>query len=95
MLLEEEGEIVDVRVCHANGGFYMAPECESMLRISVDTNGFEDSMSADAAGTTACLFALSHLSFQIENESIARHYHQLRDFALEHSEANVILGAID
>ena len=52
-------------------------------------------MSADAAGITACLFALSHLSFQIQHESIAGHFHQLRDFALEHAEGSVILAAID
>jgi hypothetical protein len=52
-------------------------------------------MSADAAGITACLFALSHLSFQTKNEKIAEHYHLLRDFALEHAEASIILAAID
>lgn len=79
----------------SNGGFYMAPEREGTFNIRVDTNGFEDQMSADAAGITACLFALSHLSFQIQHDSIARHFHQLRDFALEHAEASVILAAID
>jgi hypothetical protein len=52
-------------------------------------------MSADAAGITACLFALSHLSFQIAHESIAEHYHQLRDFASDHAEASTTLSAID
>jgi hypothetical protein len=52
-------------------------------------------MSADAAGITACLFALSHLSFQIQHESIASHFHTLRDFALDHAEASAILAAID
>jgi hypothetical protein len=79
----------------SNGGFHMAPEHESTFNICVDTNGFEGQMSADAADITACLIALSHLSFQIEHESIANHFHQLRDFALEHAEASVILAAID
>jgi Antirestriction protein len=79
----------------SNGGFYMAPEGETTFHVSVDGNGFEGAMSADAAGITACLFALSHLSFQIRNDSIANHYHQLRDFALEHAEAGAILAAID
>jgi hypothetical protein len=79
----------------SNGGFYMAPEHESTFNICVDSNGFEGQMSADAAGITACLFALSHLSFQIQHESIAFHFHQLRDFALEHAEASTILAAID
>jgi hypothetical protein len=79
----------------SNGGFYMAPEHDQPFNIGVDTNGFQGTMSADAAGITACLFALSHLSFQIENDSIAEHFHQLRDFALTHAEASAILGAID
>jgi hypothetical protein len=79
----------------SNGGFYMAPECESTFSIFVDGNGFEGTLSADATGIVACLFALSHLSFQIPDESIAQHYHQLRDFALEHAEARAILSAID
>jgi hypothetical protein len=79
----------------SNGGFYMAPAHDTHFNVCVDTNGFEGPMSADAAGITACLFALSHLSFQIEHESIAEHYHRLRDFALDHAEASVILAAID
>jgi hypothetical protein len=38
---------------------------------------------------------LSHLSFQIQHESIATHFHKLRDFALDHAEASVIMAAID
>jgi hypothetical protein len=52
-------------------------------------------MSADAAGITACLFALSHLSFRIRSDSLARHYYELRDFALEHAEASAIIAATD
>jgi hypothetical protein len=79
----------------SNGGFYMAPTHEAPFNVRVDTNGFEGPMSADAAGITACLFALSHLSFQIQHESIATHFHKLRDFALDHAEASVIMAAID
>jgi len=79
----------------SNGGFYMALECETAFQVCVDTNGFEGTMSADAAGITACLFALSHLSFQVQNQSIADHFHLLRDFALGHAEAGAILAAID
>jgi hypothetical protein len=79
----------------SNGGFYMAPTHDAPFSICVDTNGYEGQMSADAAGITACLFALSHLSFQIQHETIASHFHLLRDFALEHAEASAILGAID
>jgi hypothetical protein len=78
----------------SNGGFYMAPQL-GPLDIQVDGNGYAGRMSADAAGITACLFAFSHLSFQIQNDVISRHYYELRDFALEHAEATAIFGAID
>src|SRR5882757_1623491 len=67
----------------SNGGFYMAPQLDP-LYVQVDGNGFAGQMSADAAGITACLFALSHLSFQIQNDVLGWHYYELRDFALEH-----------
>src|SRR6202049_1467580 len=79
----------------SNGGVSVAPGGGPPVNVGGDTNGFEGQMSADAAGITACLFALSHLSFQIQHESIAEHYHQLRDFALDHAEASPTLPAID
>jgi len=78
-----------------NGGFYMAPQGRARLVIRVEGNGFDGEMSADAAGITACLFAFSHLSFQVPNESIIEHYHRLREFALDHREAGRIFAAID
>jgi hypothetical protein len=79
----------------SNGGFYMAPSVPGPFNLCVETNGFEGSLSADAAGITACLFALSHLSFRVHDECIATHFHHLRDFALDHAEASAILAAID
>lgn len=79
----------------SNGGFYMAPQGADRLAIHVDGNGYDGEMSSDAAGITACLFALSHLSFQVENVQIAEQYHLLRDFAAGHPEARAIIAAID
>ena len=79
----------------SNGGFYMAPSTE-LVKFSVHSNGFEGTMSADAAGITVCLFTYSYLSFQQpENDVFSRHFHQLRDFALNHAEASLIFAAID
>jgi hypothetical protein len=79
----------------SNGGFYMAPELET-ARLVIASNRFEDQMSGDAAGITVCLFAFSHLSFEHrEVEAFARHFHRLRDFAVEHGERQKIFGAID
>jgi len=79
----------------SNGGFYMAPESKNMFNICVEGNGFEGEMSADAAGITACLFAFSHLSFHIDDDTIATHYYWLRDFAMDHPEVRAILAATD
>jgi hypothetical protein len=79
----------------SNGGFYMRPESERRFPMMVDGNNFEGEMSADAAGITACLFALSHLSLQTQEDAIATHFHLLRDFAIAHPEAQDILAAID
>jgi hypothetical protein len=79
----------------SNQGFYMAPQATNRFPISVDGNGFQGELSSDAAGITACLYAMSHLSFRIRSSSIAAHFHWLRDFALQHPEASSILAAID
>ncbi|MCX7084927.1 MAG: antirestriction protein [Methylococcales bacterium] len=81
----------------SNGGFYMCPSCEDLFSVS-SMNGFEDQMSNDAFGITACLYAYNHLSFcRIDGfeEVCAEHYYDLRDFMLEHPEAGLILRAID
>jgi hypothetical protein len=79
-----------------NGGFYMAPDFDEPFKVCCE-NGFEGSLSADALGTAACLYAYSHLSFGQGQfaETCSRHYHLLRDYMLEHPEAKAILGAID
>jgi hypothetical protein len=79
----------------SNGGFYMAPASEP-VRFDVHSNGFAETVSADAAGIIVCLFAFSHLSFQRpEQDVFSRHFHKLREFALSHAEAKLILAAID
>ena len=79
----------------SNGGFYMAPNSDP-VKFSVHTNGFEGSLSADAAGITVCLFTFSHLSFQQPAEDVfSRHFYALREFALDHKEAGSIFAAID
>jgi hypothetical protein len=79
----------------SNGGFYMAPEGRS-FRFSVETNGYDGLMFADAAGITVCLFAYSHLSFRDGRDNLyAKHFHWLREFAIDHSESRDIFAAID
>jgi hypothetical protein len=79
----------------SNGGAFMAPAAQALL-IEVDGNGYQGSMSAEAAGITATLFALSSLSFRYSDaELLAERFHQLRAFALDHPEAGAIFSAID
>lgn len=77
----------------SNGGFFMSPQCKA-LQLKVQ-NGFEGTLSAEAAGITFCLFAFSHLSFRFPEPVFIQHFHDLRALAFEHSEAGAILAAID
>ncbi len=79
----------------SNGGYYMAPNTEAPMHLSVSGNWFEGEMSADAAGIVVTLFALSALSIETYIERIGDLFHLLRDYAADHPEARLILAAID
>ena len=75
----------------------MAPIGDKPFHVNCE-NGFEGDLSADALGITACLYAYSSLSFSGMlgfADMCAQQYHRLREYALEHSEAEEIMGAID
>ena len=80
----------------SNGGFYMAPRSTTVFDVSSE-NGFEGTLSADALGIAACLYAFSTLSFGEDDfaQICGRHYHLLREYMFEHAEAKSILAAID
>lgn len=80
----------------SNDGFYMAPNLDETFKI-VAENGYEGSLSADAFGITACLYAYCNLSFNDGSfgENCTLHYHWLFDYAMQHPEANVIRAVID
>jgi hypothetical protein len=80
-----------------NGGFYMAPDGETVYQVSCD-NYFAGALSADALGITACLYAYSHCSFSRDEtfgKLCALHYRWLREHMYTHPEVAAILGAID
>lgn len=79
----------------SNGGFYMAPVLDRKLPMAWDGNGYSGTMSDDAAGITAMLFALNHLAFEHQSEAMSDLYYQLRDFAIDHPESDEIMSAID
>jgi len=80
----------------SNGGCYLAPATSRGYRVTVEGNGFNGKFDADCVGIVATLFALSHLSMRFPDvERLARRFYQLRDFACEHPDGNLILAAID
>ena len=81
----------------SNGGFYMYPASDTAFRVATD-NYFQGTLSPEAFGITACLYAFSHLSFS-DNPALAElcgeQFHLLREYALVHPEAGAIMAAID
>ena len=80
----------------SNGGFFMAPRPDCAFQVAAD-NGFSGTMSAEALGMTASLYAYSNLSFGegAFGEKCAEHYHRLYEYMLTHAEAAAIRAAID
>lgn len=79
----------------SNGGCYFAP-CGLQFHIEQPTNGFDGTVSGDAAGIIVTLYAMSELAFQYKVEEIfATRFYQLRDFAGTHAERALIFHAID
>lgn len=79
----------------SNGGFYLAPCDNKRFKVEVLGNYFSGEMSADAAGIVASLFAQCDLANRYSDDNLIDQYHWLRDFAIEHAEANLIMSAID
>jgi Antirestriction protein len=75
----------------------MAPGADRVFEV-VAPNGFVGRLSSDALGIAACLYAFSHGSFGEAGdlaESCAVHYHQLREYALQHPAAGSLMAVID
>ena len=80
----------------SNGGCYLALRSQTPLDLDINSNGFQGTVSADAAGIIVTLFTLCELAFRHENEEIfSTRFHQLRDFATTHAEHALIFQAID
>ncbi|BES73858.1 antirestriction protein (plasmid) [Marinobacter nanhaiticus D15-8W] len=79
----------------SNGGFYMAPATDQAFRLVVPGNGFDGSMSADAAGVVASLVGINRALWASGSEVLNSRFYQLREFALDHPENAQIFAAID
>jgi hypothetical protein len=78
----------------SNEGFYMAPTRAEPMRLQHPDNYLDAEMSADAAGIVVTLFALCEMANRYGEDRLVDHYHALREFALGHAEATLILKAI-
>ncbi len=74
---------------------YMRLDGEGQIGIEWHGNGFQGTVSTDAAGIIACLISFSSLSFDDPTDLMADAFHRLREFALDHPEARTIFRAID
>jgi len=75
----------------------MIPSLEQQYLVEAP-NHFADVMSNDAFGITVCLYTFSNLSFSVDKKLsrlCATQYHAVRDYALAHPSAQLILRAID
>ncbi|WP_179400666.1 antirestriction protein [Burkholderia guangdongensis] len=86
----------------SNGSGFAYPESPEKFSVYVDGNGFEGELGREAFGIVCTLFALSGAcayAFMKEmtaaNETLHDHYHQLRDYVAQHTEAKQIFRAID
>lgn len=79
----------------SNFGFYLAPKSPKSFLVRVGGNGFDDRLSADAAGVVVTLFVLNSLANRTQRDDLIEKYHCLLDFAKCHPEASLILQAID
>ncbi len=77
----------------SNGGFYMAPDNDTLYHFENTENYSDVDLSSEALGIVACLYAFSRMSFTYA--SLGDFYHKLRDFAQAHPEAGAIFEAID
>lgn len=79
----------------SNGGFFMAIDQEQSLKMEWADNYYQGTMSAEAGSIAINLMALSHLSCHLSSAKLSEHFHQLREFALDHKEAGQIFAFID
>lgn len=78
----------------SNGGFFQAPPDDQYKLIC--SNGFEGVASSFDFGIIVCLYTYSTLSFKPNlQEIMSKHYHALRDFALDLPKNEIIFKAID
>lgn len=82
----------------SNGGYFVAPKGETIQTEA--PNDFAADMSCEAAGLVVCLYAYSHLAYEIGpqggwHEHLTNQYLALRSYAVDHPESALIFSSVD
>jgi hypothetical protein len=83
----------------SNGSFYVAPEKPATLHLTIG-NGFDEDLSADAAGLVTTSYVLSQLMAEFEHDdaldALVEKYHGLIEFMRRHHpESEAVMRAIE
>ena len=79
----------------SNGGVFISLDSDETFSVCNPMNYFEGKMSAEAASIAVNMFAMNALMFEPCDEKLIDLYYALKDFGVEHNEAQAILGFID
>lgn len=82
----------------SNGGYFVAPKGNSVQTEA--PNDFAADMSCEAAGLVVCLYAYSHLAYEVGPQGgwadhLTNQYFALRCYAVDHPESALILASVD
>jgi hypothetical protein len=82
----------------SNGGYFVAPKGNSIQTEA--PNDFAADMSCEAAGLVVCLYAYSHLAYEVgpqggRSDHLTNQYFALRCYAVYHPESALILASVD
>jgi hypothetical protein len=77
------------------GGFYAYPYGDKEFRVSVDTNGYEGTMSAKAFGIGVSIFAQNWMMSESDAAKSLKNYRELLRRAILHEESREIARMID
>lgn len=78
----------------SNGTIYLAP-CVEEVNVEIERTSFDGFLSGDGAGLVVSLLGLRNAYRTYGEEEICTAYIRLRDFAIQHDEAAIVLAATD
>ena len=79
----------------SNGAYYMAPARDGKMRLTWPLNWSDETVSPDAAGIVATLFALNNAMGAGADDCLVKNYYALSEYAMAHPEAPAIFRLIN